>query len=119
MWEASAVTKRATPAAGVTKRASSRHDAIPQDEFEEITDRIELLTAHPPAPGQNISSDDLGKILSSFESDLLKLNEKLKREGRANRTTFKDFSDECKKTTEAAAGLNTELALVTQRGKTG
>ena len=114
------MTKRApTNGGGAKSRALSQSDAIPQEDFEEITDRIEILTSHPPAPSQNISSDDLGKILSSFEADLLKLNERLSKAQRANRSTMKDFSEECKKTTEAAADLNTELAIVTRRGKTG
>lgn len=120
VWEASAVTKRApTIGGGAKSRALSQSDAIPQEDFDEITDRIEILAAHPPTPGQNISSDDLGKILSSFESSLLKLNESLSKASRTNRVTLKDFGEECKKTTETVADLNTELAIVTRRGKTG
>jgi len=120
VWEAAFVTKRApTNGGGAKDRALSQHDGIPDKDFEEITDRIEILTMRPQSPDTKISNDDLGKILSSFEADLLKLNKALSKETRANRTTLKDFSEECKKTTEAAAGLNTELALVTQRGKTG
>lgn len=114
------MTKRApTHGGGAKARALSQSEAISDKDFEEITDRIEILTMRPPPPDTKISSDDLGKLLSSFESDLLKLNESLSKATRTNRTTLKDFSEECKKTTEAAAGLNTELALVTQRGKTG
>jgi DNA anti-recombination protein RmuC len=108
------VTKRA-PTHG---RALSQSDAVPQQEIEEISDRIDLLESlqEPSVP---ISQDELGRILSSFEAQLFELNKSLTKETRANRTTLKTFSDECKKTAETVADLNTELALVVPRRETG
>lgn len=115
-----AVTKRApTHRGGAKSRALSQSDAIPKDDLDEITDRIEVLASHPPPHKQDLSSDDLGKILSSFEASLLELNKSLTNATRANRSTVKSLSEECKKTTETVADLNTELALVVRRSETG
>lgn len=108
------MTKRA-PTHG---RALSQSDAIHQDEIEEITDRIDLLES-VRALTVPISQDELGKILSSFEAQLFELNKSLSQETRASSNTLKTFSDECKKTAETVADLNTELALVTRRRETG
>ena len=112
--EASPVTKRA-PTHG---RALSQSDAVPQDEIEEISDRIDLLEAQS-LTATPISQDDLGKILSSFEAQLFELNKSLTKETRANKNTLRTFTDECKKTSETVADLNTELALVVPRRETG
>jgi ABC-type enterochelin transport system substrate-binding protein len=95
----------------------SQSDAVPVEDIEEISDRIDMLTASKPTVP--ISKDELGDILSSFEARLFELNRSLSKETRANRVTIKDFNDESKKATETAADLNTELALVATRGKTG
>jgi hypothetical protein len=97
----------------------SQSDAVPQDEIEEISDRIDLLEGLQSPPTVPISQDELGQILSSFEAQLFELNKSLTKETRANRTTLKTFSDECKKTAETVADLNTELALVVPRRETG
>jgi hypothetical protein len=113
--EASAVTKR-TPTHG---RALSQSDAVPQEEIEEISDRIDLLEGLPSPPTVPISQDELGQILSSFEAQLFELNKSLTKETRTSKKTLKTFSDECKKTAETAADLNTELDLVVRRRETG
>ena len=119
MCEASAVTKRAPTHGGGTKaRALSQSDAIPAEEIEEISDRIDMMEGMQ-APTVPISGDELGKILSSFEAQLFELNKTLAKETRANRKTLNAFSDEAKKTTETVADLNTELALVVRRRETG
>jgi HAMP domain-containing protein len=113
------VTKRAPTHGGGTKaRALSQSDAIPIDEIEEISDRIDMLEGmqQPTAP---ISQDELGKILSSFEAQLFELNKSLTKETRATKKTLNAFSDECKKTAETVADLNTELAIVVRKRETG
>lgn len=100
---------------GVPIRAVSVSDAVPQEDFEEITDRIDLLNSQPPTPGTKLSNDDLGRILASFESDMLKLNGTLAKESRTNRKTLKDFSAEVEKTKKSVDGLNSELNVVVKR----
>jgi hypothetical protein len=110
------VTKRApTHGGGVQGRAISQHEGVPQEDFEEITDRIDLLTSRPPKPEVKMSSDDLGKLLASFEADLCRLNGSLTKESRANRSTLKDFSTEVEKTKKSVDELNSELNVVVRR----
>ena len=108
------MTKRA-PTHG---RALSQSDAVPQEAFEEISDRIDLLEGMQ-APSAPVSHDELGRILSSFEAQLLELNKSLTKETRATRVTLNAFSDECKKTAETVADLNTELDIVVRRREAG
>jgi hypothetical protein len=93
----------------------SQSDAVPQWEIDEITDQIELITANPPPAAPPMSQQDLSMLLATFEANLGKLNQSLGKEARVNRTTIKTFSDECEKTKESVADLNTELNLVVRR----
>ena len=88
---------------------------MPKDEIDEITDRIEMLQANPLPSAPPMSEQDLSMILAKFEANLGKLNQSLGKEARAARTTIKTFSDECEKTKESVADLNTELNLVVRR----
>ena len=102
------MTKRASTHGGVAHRM----DSIPDDDFDEITNQIDMLTSMPPAPSSTMTKADLGKILSAFESDLFKLNTSLHKETRANRDTLRNFSDECEKTKKSMSDLNVELGVV-------
>lgn len=93
----------------------SQSDAVPQWDIDEITDQIEILTANPPTPVAPMSQQDLSMLLATFEANLGKLNKSLGKEARVNRTTIKTFSDECEKTKESVADLNTELNIVVRR----
>lgn len=89
-------------------------DGVPQtvDVVDEITDAIEVLEI--PERGR-MDSEDLGRVLASFESQLIELNQTLS--GPACNGVRK-LRAECEITEEEVHGLNTELGVVV-KGETG
>ena len=93
-------------------RSESQSGAVPEDEVEEITDRIDLMELVEPS---TMSDEDLGRVLASFEEQLLELNQALKDEASGKIVAFRK---ECSLTRRAVNGLSSELDDVV-KGHTG
>jgi chromosome segregation and condensation protein ScpB len=93
-------------------RSKSESDAVPNEEIDEITDRIELMELALAPP---VSAADLSKVLASFEEQLLELNQALKNEASGRIVALRK---ECNLTRRAVEGLNLELDDVV-KGHTG
>lgn len=85
-------------------------DGVPVsvDEIDEITGRIEVLESER---SEKISSDDVGRVLASFESQLMELNKAL------SGTASTSLRKACEETEEEVHGLNQELKIAV--GETG
>ena len=79
---------------------------IPRDDIDEITGRIEALE---PTRSEKISPDDVGRVLASFESQLMALNKALSGTVSAG---VSGLSKECEQTAEEVHDLNLELGIV-------
>lgn len=88
-------------------------DGVPVaiDEMDEITGRINVLESDR---SEKISPDDVGRVLASFESQLMELNRALSSTAKAG---VRKLSKECKETEEEVHGLNLELKIAV--GETG
>lgn len=86
-------------------------DGVPSrvDETEEISSRIERIKV-PDSEG--ISPEGLGRVLASFESQLMELNQTLRQSVNSN---VRRLKAECEKTEEEVRGLNSELNVVVRR----
>ena len=85
-------------------------DGIPVaiDELDEITGRIKVLESER---SEKIGPDDVGRVLASFESQLMELNKAL------SGTVGASLREECEQTEEDIHGLNQELKIAV--GETG
>jgi len=82
-------------------------DGVPVaiNEIDEITNRIDILES---SKSETLGSQDLGRVLASFESQLMELNRALSRTASVGVRTLKR---ECEKTEEEVHGLNSELRI--------
>lgn len=96
----------------MSSRSDSESDATPRSEIDEITDRILLIEASEAPP---VSDADLGKVLASFEEQLLELNRALKSVASGR---IEALRKECSLTRRAVNGLSLELDGVV-KGHTG
>ena len=78
------------------------------DELDEITGRISVLESER---SEKIGPDDVGRVLASFESQLMELNKAL------SGTVSTSLREECEQTEEDIHGLNQELKIAV--GETG
>ena len=106
--EAGPVSNRADTA----KRHLSDGVPRPVNELDEITDAIEVLKI--PESG-TMSADQVGRVLASFESQLMELNREL---GGAASSNVRKLRRECERTEEEVHGLNSELSVVV-KGESG
>jgi len=83
-------------------------DGVPSviDVAEEISTQIEMLEI---PEGGKMDSNQLGRVLASFESQLMELNQMLR--GPASSSVQK-LKTECRRTEEEVHGLNSELNVV-------
>ena len=95
------------------RRSQSESDAVVRDEVEEITDRIDLMERTEAVA--SMSDEALGKVLASFEEQLLELNQALKNVASGK---IVEFRKECSLTRRAVSGLSSELDDVV-KGQTG
>jgi len=75
------------------------------DELDEITGRINVLESDR---SEKIGPDEVGRVLASFESQLMELNRALSSTAKAG---VRKLSRECKETEEDVHGLNLELEI--------
>lgn len=78
-------------------------EAVPRDQIEEITDRIDMLVLPKP---KEMTDDELNAVMASFEEQLLRLNQTLQRETDGK---IQSLSVECKRTEEVIEGLNSAI----------
>ena len=75
------------------------------DDIDEITGRIDILES---SKSEILGPQDLGRVLASFESQLMELNRALVSTASVGVRALKK---ECKKTEEEVHGLNSELRI--------
>lgn len=82
-------------------------DGVPVavDELDEITGRIEVLESER---SEKMSPNDVGRVLASFESQLMELNIALSSTAKAG---VRKLSRECRETEEEVHDLNLELKI--------